>query len=63
MAGKHFGDWDLLTQLDSGVLHSSQFALIDNGYFLLFTFTAQDGQALDEMLRTMDSLRFTDSSH
>ena len=62
LAGKHFWKLDLVTQLDSGILHSSQFALVDNGYFLLFTFSSLDTTELDELSRTMNFLHFTDSS-
>jgi TonB family protein len=60
--GKTFSSVKLSFTANGTVGHTVEVATIEKGYVLLFVLTSLDASKLDELVHTMQSLRFADSS-
>jgi TonB family protein len=60
--GKTFSRVKLSFTANGSVAHTEELATMDKGYVLLFVLTSSDASNLDELVHTMQSLRFTNSS-
>jgi TonB family protein len=63
IAGRTFWRLNLDTSVQNERTHSAQVVTIEKGYLLLFIFVTPDATKLDDLVATMQSLRFTDSTH
>lgn len=62
IAGRTFWRIALDFTVKGVISHAVETMTIEKGYVLLFVFASPDASKLDELLHTMQSLRFTDSS-
>jgi TonB family protein len=60
--GKAFSSVKLNLTANGVVVHTVEAVTMEKGYVLLFVLTSFDTSTLDELVHTMQSLRFTDSS-
>jgi TonB family protein len=60
--GRTFSSVKLNSTANGAVAHTVEVVTMEKGYVLLFVLTSSDASKLDELVHTMQSLRFTDSS-
>jgi len=60
--GRTFSSVKLNSTANGAVAHTVEVVTIEKGYVLLFVLTSSDASKLGELVHTMQSLRFTDSS-
>ncbi len=60
VGGKKFWRLNLTIKVGSATTSVSEIAIVEKGYLLLFVFTAQDADGRDDLVKTMQSLHFTE---
>jgi TonB family protein len=60
--GRTFSSVKLNSTANGAVAHTVEVVTLEKGYVLLFVLTSSDASKLDELVHTMQPLRFTDSS-
>jgi hypothetical protein len=63
LGGRKFWKADLTLRMSDGVRHAAQIATVEKGYVLQFLLASPDTTGLDEMMKTMQSLRFIETSN
>src|SRR5437660_2487065 len=63
LGGRKLWKADLTVRMSNGVLHAAQIATVEKGYVLQFLLLSPDTAGLDEIVKTMQSLRFIETSH
>ncbi|MGC1200340.1 MAG: hypothetical protein WA879_02230, partial [Candidatus Acidiferrales bacterium] len=61
IGGRTFWSTKLNIKANNDIVHETDAATIEKNYLLLFVFAAHDDSILDELVGTMQSLRFMDS--
>lgn len=61
LGGRKFWKADLTVRMTNGSHHAVQVATMEKGYLLQFLLASPDAAGLDEILKTMQSLRFIDT--
>ena len=59
--GKKFWRGNLSAKVGNGNITASEIAIVEKGYLLLFSFVAPDAAGRDELVDTMQSLRFIET--
>lgn len=62
------GDWTFWkvntnVRVNNSIQHGAELIAVEKGYVLMFVFMAPNPSGLDEIVKTMQSLRFSDASH
>ncbi len=61
--GKKFSKAELAIHMNNDVQHGAQIVAIEKGYVLQFLLVSPDSQGLEEILKTMDTLRFREAAN
>ena len=63
LGGRKFWKADLTIRMTNGVQHAAQIAMIEKGYVLQFLLMSPDAAGLEEIMKSMRSLRFLETSN
>jgi Flp pilus assembly protein TadD len=63
IGGRNFWKMNLTIRMNNGLRHASEIVTLDKGYLLLFIFSSPDAADLEEIIATINSVRFSETAN